>query len=331
MSLEMKINLQGLADKIIESAKAVEIACRKNEPLCHEENIRIKVEELLQEYAWSKLGVPSPILEYRVDVGTYVKHYGRIDSLYGLVLFEYKKPYLGLNVSSVRNDAIDKVIKEYIPGLLRDKRIRALIKRIKDRGLIPYISAIITDGLRVVFIEYNVETESHKVNPEIGCFNLNAHTIRRVIRSVLASWRRKLDAKLLASEFGYASGIAKRAVKILYKKIENPRSDKTRKLFDEWIKLASQAYPISSPELKKIAGYYGFISTEMEQVDGARLFYAIQTYYSIILKLLAAEVASRFYDSALSSFIEEIRRIADQPTQLLSYMTILEDGYVYSW
>ena len=68
----MKINLQGLADKKVESAKAQEIAYRRNEPLCHKENIRIKVEELLQEYAQSKFGVSSPILEYVVDVGTYV-------------------------------------------------------------------------------------------------------------------------------------------------------------------------------------------------------------------------------------------------------------------
>ncbi len=331
MSLGMKIDLQGLANKIIESARVIEIACRRDDPLCHEENLRVKVEELLQEYAWSKLGVPSPILEYRVDVGTYVKHYGRIDSLYGLVLFEYKKPYPGLNVTSIRSDAINKIVKEYIPGLLRDERIKALIERIKSKGLIPYISAIVTDGLRVVFVEYNIETKSYEVDPEIGCFELDPHIVRRIIRLVLASWRRKLDAKLLASEFGYASEVAKRAVRVLYKKIENARSNKTKKLFDEWVKLASQAYPIASPELKKIANYYGFSSTEIEKIDGAKLFYAIQTYYSIILKLLAAEVASRFYDSALSSFIEEVRRIAVQPTQLLSYMTLLENGYVYSW
>jgi|GEM_PF-708773 len=331
MSLEVKINLYELANKIVESARAVEIACRRGEPLCHEENIRVRIEELLKEYAWSKVGVPSPILEYRVDVGTYAKHYGRIDSLYGLVLFEYKKPYPGLNVPSVRSNAIDKVVREYIPGLLRDEQIQTLVRRIKDKGLVPYISAIITDGLRVIFIEYNVETKSYKVDPEIGCHDLNPHTVRRIIRTVLASWKRKLDAKLLSSEFGYASNIAKRAVRILYKKIENPGSNKTKKLFDEWVKLISQAYPVTSPSLREIASYYGFTATEMDKVDGAKLFYAIQTYYSIILKLLAAEVASRFYDAALTSFIEELKRVADQPTQLLSYMSLLENGYVYSW
>lgn len=327
----MKIDLQELTSKILEAARAIEIACKKNEPLCHEENLRIKIEELLKEYAWSKLGVPTPTLEYRVDVGTYVKHYGRIDSLYGLVLFEYKKPYPGLRASSVRNDAINKILKEYIPGLLRDDRVKALIKRIKDKGLIPYISAIIIDGLRVIFIEYNVETKSYKVDPEIGYYELNPYLMRRIIRLVLASWRRKLDAKLLASEFGYASDIAKRAVEAFYEKLENAREDKTRNLFNEWVKLASQAYPITSPELKRIASYYGFPPEKIEKIDGAKLFYAIQTYYSIILKLLAAEVASRFYDSALFSFIEEVKKVIDQPTQLKSYMTLLEDGYVYSW
>jgi len=331
MSLEIKINLQELTSKIVEAARAIEIACKRNEPLCHEENLRIKVEELLQEYAWSKLGVPSPIWEYRVDVGTYVKHYGRIDSLYGLVLFEYKKPYPGLKSDKVKNEAIRKIIDEYIPGLLRDNRIKALIENTKKKGLVPCISAIILDGLRVVFIEYNVETGKYKIEPEIGYYNIDVPTVRRIIRTVLASWRRKLDAKLLASEFGYASTIAKQAVRTLYEKIEKPKSNKTKKLLDEWIKLVSQAYPVTSPELKRIAEYYGFTSTEIEQINGAKLFYAIQTYYSLILKLLAAEVASRFYDSAFVSFIEEIKKIVDNPTELLSYMTLLENGYVYSW
>jgi len=44
------------------------------------------------------------------------------------------------------------------------------MKRMKDKGLIPYILAVIIDRLKVVFIECNVETESYEVDPEIGCF-----------------------------------------------------------------------------------------------------------------------------------------------------------------
>jgi len=60
---------------------------------------------------------------------------------------------------------------------------------------------------------------------------------------------------------------------------------------------------------RKIAVDYGFTEDEAKSIDGVKLFYAIQTYYSLILKLLAAETAARFYDSAASEFLKSLLRI----------------------
>jgi hypothetical protein len=60
----------------------------------------------------------------------------------------------------------------------------------------------------------------------------------------------------------------------------NPRSGKAIIFFEEWRKPATYAYPLSGGELRKIAGYYGFTEKEAREVDGVKLFYAIQSYYA---------------------------------------------------
>jgi SAM-dependent methyltransferase len=70
---------------------------------------------------------------------------------------------------------------------------------------------------------------------------------------------------------------------------------------------------------------------EEERVDGSKLFFAIQTYYALILKMLAAEVASRFYNSAMSSFMEELRKRVAEPGRLREELERLEQGAPMAW
>jgi len=86
MSMTLKVNLHEVLSKILEAARGVEVINGT------EEDLKVRVKSILRENAWSKLGVPNPRYEDRVGVGTYAKSYGRIDELYGLTIFEYKKP-----------------------------------------------------------------------------------------------------------------------------------------------------------------------------------------------------------------------------------------------
>lgn len=46
-------------------------------------------------------------------------------------------------------------------------------------------------------------------------------------------------------------------------------------------------------------------------MDGDRLFLAIQTYYSIILKLIAAEIASKFYNTSILVYLDYLKKARD--------------------
>ncbi len=321
------VRLDEVLSKILEVAREVEVSKGT------EEDLKVGVEEVLWEHVWIKLGVPRPKYEYRVGAGTYATSYGRVDALYGLTVFEYKKP--GALRTRERDEAVNKLREVYIPKLLDEGWVRDLISRAREAKLSPRLVGVILDGYGVVFVEYHVETGEFRVEPSVGFYDLRSERgvdyIRRMIRSVLATYRKKIDARVLASDFGYQSEVAKKAVKALYRALANPRSERTRRLFEEWLKAVSQAYPISGEELRKIAELYGFEGGELKGVDGVKLFYAIQTYYSIVLKLLAAEVAARFHDSAASTYIRALKGATGSPENLRDELLFLESGAVYSW
>jgi hypothetical protein len=294
-----------------------------------------EVEDILKREVWDKLGV-KPEYEYRVliDEGFVGRHYGRIDAYYGLVIFEYKKPYPGLREASVRETAI-KQVRDYIRGLLNDENVKAIINKIRGAGFSPLITGVILDGYHVIFVEYNVDADVFKLDPEVGIHKLDEDMLGRIIRAVMASWRKKLDARHLAADFGYESATAKRAVKTLYNaltKALDSGNKRVKALFEEWMKLASMVYPINTTDLAQLARDYGIAG---DRIDGPALFFAIETYYALVLKLIAAEVASRFSDEklnlALMSFIHTLKREIGNEEKLRNKLKEFEEGGPAAW
>jgi hypothetical protein len=322
--LALKVNLADVVNKIHGIARKIELNNGS------EEDLKVRVEELLDQDIWSVLGVPKPKYEFPVKgvKGAVVKHY-RLDALYGLTIFEYKRPKI-LSRSRDRDEAVRKMKEEYIPALLQDERIRKLVEDIKSRGLVPRVAGVILDGYNVVFVDCSVNFQLNcRVEPETGAYHFNADKLRRIIRIVIASYRKRLDAKALAADFGYTSPIARKTIRVLYNALMNAK-DKTQVMFNEWRRIVSIVYPLSGEELRKIAADYGFTEDEIRSIDGVKLFYAIQTYYSLILKLLAAEIAARFYDSAAGEFLKNLLRI-ENCEELRRKLDLLEKGFVYRW
>jgi len=313
--------LSEICNKIIQKTREVEV---KNGT---EEDLKIKIENILRKEVWEKLGVPEPRYEYTVREGVTAKHWKRLDALYGLTIFEYKRPN-ELKKVRTKEEAIRKMKNEYIPYLLNDRNIETHIKAIKDKGQVPIIAGVIWDGYHIIFCEYNCQTGEFTHS---DAYVLNPETLRRVISIVIATYKKKIDARILASDFGYKSEIVRTnlAVKKLYYKLENP-SERTRKLFNEWLKLTSQAFSISGEELAKIARDYGFEENEIRNVNGLKLFFAIQTYYALIIKLLSVEVCARFYNSLAGSFFKEIE-IAMAENNLKEILSRLESGWYYTY
>ena len=314
-----EIQLESVADKLREVGRYFEDICRKRRPECSEDNFRAKFEQALYEEALRRLGVPEPVHEYKVSVpeGTLLVRHYRIDSYYGLVFFEYKLPR-----GEVGKEALGQVRDKYIPGLLNDGNTKALLQRIREMGLKPVIVGIITNGLEVIFVEYDVDDDELSTRR----LKLDKEAVRYMIRYIVASWKRRLDAHALSVEFGHGSGLAKRAVRLFYNKLLNA-GGRPRDMYEEWKRQVSIVYPGGGAEVAEVAKDYGVEG----EADGAALFFAIQTYYALILKLLAAEIASRYYDSVVMSFLKELREAAADEKKMRERLARLEEGGPMAW
>jgi len=205
-----KVKLEEVKNEIIGIARYVELRGGS------EEDLKVRVEHVLKEKVWRELGVPEPEYERVIKGvgGLSVRHY-RVDALYGLTLFEYKKPNT-LRRHESREEAVGKVKSEYIPGLLEDREIKRVIDEIRGSGLPPRVAGVIMDGYNVVFVDCYVDRGACTVDPEVGAYPLDEWSLRRIVRVVIASYKKRLDARSLASDFGYRSVIARKAVRTFY-------------------------------------------------------------------------------------------------------------------
>ena len=145
--LAFKVNLAEVVNEIHRIAEEIELTGGS------EEDLRVNVEKLLDQKVWSVLGAPKPRYEFPIKgvEGAVVKHY-RLDALYGLAIFEYKKPG-ALGRPKNRDEAVKKVKDERIPALLQDRKIREVIEGIKGRGLTPRVAGVTLDGYNVVSVD----------------------------------------------------------------------------------------------------------------------------------------------------------------------------------
>ena len=322
---ESSIDLKRVVQEILEAVKRIEIDCRRGGSRCNEENIKFEVERILWNEVWSKLGLERPIYEKPLGGGVLARSYKRADAFYGLTIFEYKTPKIDLMKSVKEREEALKQISEYIALALKEREVQNLIRSIRSRKLTPMFFGVITNGKQVVFVEYNVDKEKLEVDPKVGAYPLDEISLRRIVVAVTSSWKKRFTAENLASDFGYTSALAKRTIKKLYSKLVSPKSDKTKVLFDEWRKAVSIAYPKFGEEVKRVANLYGFRG----EVDGDRLFFAIQAYYSIVLKLIAAEIASKFYNTSILAYLDYLSKIRD-PGEFRRAFERIESGELFA-
>jgi len=158
--------------------------CRKGAPRCSEENFAQAVERVLRDEVREPLGIAEPAHEYKIGLS---KHYGRADAYYGLVVFEYKRPYPGLESERVRREAVEQV-QGYIEGLQGgDEETRRLLSEAKELGNRPHLTGVILDGNYVVFVDYDTESDRWTVDPEVGVRALDGVALGRIIRALQAS------------------------------------------------------------------------------------------------------------------------------------------------
>ncbi|MGC9107207.1 MAG: Eco57I restriction-modification methylase domain-containing protein [Infirmifilum sp.] len=256
----------------------------------NEEELRIHVsKECIEERILKRLGITQyGHYEYTLVSGA------RVDALYGHVIVEYKAPGKLSSLSEI-NKAKEQVIR-YIQH-------EAASKVEWDR----YLGVIISD--KIAFVRYDRFRDTWLLR---GPYEMTRESIIKLIEAIRGLRRKALRVDLLLKEFGPESPLAKKAVKVLYEKLLAPRSERTKILFDDWLNHFRQATgysPDKLKELKQLGEEYGIA----KDLDYDKLLFAIQTYYTLILKLLAAEVVylyggGKFYRSYIAELDDAYSR-----------------------
>jgi type II restriction/modification system DNA methylase subunit YeeA len=291
-----------------------------------EEDLRIRVSHCIEEKILKPLNIPfEGKYEYTLASGK------RVDALYGHVIIEYKAPGK-LSTDSDIQKAKEQVIK-YIITEAGDKS-----------NYDKFLGIIISD--KIAFVRYGKRNNTWILR---GPYEIRREVIIKLIEALRGLRRKILSAEEIAKDFGMNSQISKRTIKLLYTKLLNTKNEKTKILFEDWMRLFKQATgynPDKFKELKELAEDYEF---EKSNINYDILIFAIHTYYALIMKLIAAEIAylygsGRFYKSYIieldnaytSKGIEGLKNILKELEsggifkKLLGIENFLEGDY-FSW
>jgi methylase of polypeptide subunit release factors len=245
----------------------------------NEEELRIKASALLESEVISKLGITPGRYEYTFVSG------GRPDALYGHVIIEYKAPGKLLREPDVAK------AKEQLIGYVKKEA------EVEDRFKL-FLGVILAD--RIAFVRYDEKSKSWLLR---GPYDLNRETVLRLVEAIRGLRRKKLAVEELLRDFGPKSDTAVSMVNVFYGKVMSSKSPKVEALFNDWKRLFSQVCSYSPEKLKGLEAEYGLTM----KADYSALLFAVHTYYALVMKLLAAEVAYLFGAGKwLKSYVAEL-------------------------
>jgi len=275
----------------------------------NEEDVRVRVSNCIEERILKPLGITQMgKYEYTLISGA------RVDALYSHVVVEYKAP------GKLSGDSDIQRAKEQV---IRYVMSEAGSKELWDR----YLGIIISD--RIAFVRYDKGSDAWVLR---GPYEVRREVIIKLIEALRGLRRKSLSVNNIVTDFGPSSPIAKRAVKLLYTKLLNSRGKRTGLLFEDWMRLFKQATgydPGKLKELKELVKEYGLSESN---VNYNALIFSIHTYYALIMKLIAAEVAylygsGRFYRSYIAELDDAYAKNGVQG--LTAVLKELEDGGIF--
>ena len=282
-----------------------------------EEDLRQNVEYILKskvierlksaergEVPYSSWKPPKAKYEVTLVSGT------RLDALYGHLIIEYEKPGTFETKSGFERSV------EQVKGYIRDHA--------EVEARFPRYFGVVLDGFKIGFVRYR---ETAKGFESRGPYDVNKDTVAKLVEAIIGLRRKSLGAEELLKDFGPESEVAKESIKILYEKLRGT-SARTQMLFEDWRRVFSQVCAYSPEKIKGLDEFYGF---GKGRADPERLLFALHTYYALIMKLLAAEVASLYVAPRLWSYLKTLEEAYFRGNEKLwEELKELEEGGIFT-
>ena len=209
---------------------------------------------------------------------------GRLDSVYNRLIIEYKRPgVLKTNNSNAANQSVIQQLRGYMTDLAKKEK----------RDLQRFVGAAI-DGRLVIFIRPTGDILRAEDPAEIS-----TASVARLLRFLfsLASGRALLPENLV-EDFG--PGLhAQKAVKALYETLNASEHPLVKRLFEQWRTFFGEAtdYGEWSSKIEGKKEFQSFLKAmglKPEAAEAPKVFFALHTYYALLIKLVASLAAERF-------------------------------------
>ena len=255
-----------------------------------EEDLRVGVEYILRCEVIEKLrraeGVEIPYSSWRPPRARYevtLVSGARVDALYGHLIIEYERPR-SFDTRGGFERAVEQV-REYI------------MDHAEVEARFPRYFGVVLDGYKIGFVRYRAAVKGFESR---GPFDVNKSTVAKLVEAIIGLRRRALGAEELLRDFGPESPVARESIRTFYGKLLGT-SARTQMLFEDWRRVFSQVCAYSADKIRGLEEVYGF---GRGGADPERLLFALHTYYALIMKLLAAEVASLYVAPKLWSYLK---------------------------
>lgn len=234
----------------------------------------------------------------------------RIDSRFRNIITEYKTR---LSVGNLEKDSSQ--LHEYIQNISSNEQ----------QPLESYIG-ILTDGNKVRFIDFEKNQPTFSALHDLDLF-----TFKEIIKIHLSLEKRNLSSTNLLNDFSITNpnNISVNFAKSLYRALKTP-SEKTYMLHSEWdrlFKLASQ----NENNLKAIKDrnkvLSDFLDSPIEEFDLTKGLFALQTTYTIIIKLVAYYTISNLFFQKSDLKFQNLLKL--NSTELRSFLEYVENGHIF--
>lgn len=228
---------------------------------------------------------------------------GRIDSLYGNFIIEYKYPTRIASTNNAGNMKFIEQVQRQMNGFEKKTGIPA-----------GKMVGVVFDGYYVIYIKKQGENWNISEPQEM---TVDSHELFLIRLLSINSAGKALTAENLIRDFGSTSSQSVYAISTLYKKLEkNIEENKAKLLFEQWQILYREVcgYSFETKDLgiKNLKQQYNL---EADTINYAHLIFAIQTYFSLLIKVLSLNILTYLRGSNFAEkycfHTENLRKLKD--------------------
>ena len=187
------------------------------------------------------------------------------------------------NANRANQEAIEQV-KDYILDVAK-----------KERRESQRLAGVATDGFFLIFVRR--VGEGWSVDVPVPVNPGSTETFLRLLFSL--STGAALVPENLVTDFGPKTIQAQRAVRALYTALHSSKHPLVAKLFEQWRLFFSEATDYSewSESIENKDEFRSFVrgmGLDPKYAEAAKVFFALHTYYALLIKLVASLAAARF-------------------------------------